>query len=370
MQRRALSILLLEDDPHDAALIADRLESAGYELNLRRVESREAYLAALSEQWSVVISDYHVPSYDGREALLAARAISPDLPFIFVTGAIGEDRAADLLKQGATDYVLKDRPERLVSSVERALREVQQRAEHVRAEEDLRQRAEFEQQLIAIVSHDLRNPLHVILLAATSALGQETLDPTVTRLLLRIQTAGERAANMIRDILDFSQARAGGIRVERSPVDLHDLVSRYAEETEVTNAGRRVRVRAEGNTHGEWDPHRLGQAVSNLLSNAIRYSPPTSTVNVEVVGRIDDVVLEVHNEGEPIPKELHARLFKPMSRGDAAINRAVRSVGLGLYIVDHIVRAHHGSIDVRSASESGTTFRIELPRQRSAQGAS
>lgn len=354
---RALYLLLLEDDPLDAELIVERIERAGYVLTARRVATREDYLASLDERWDLIISDYNVPGYDGREALDVARAIAPDVPFIFVTGAIGEDRAIDLLKRGATDYVLKDRLDRLETCVERALREAQER----RA---LHQRNEFEQQLVAIVSHDLRSPLNVILLAAEAALEYKNIEPGLARHLQRIHNASDRACSMIRDILDFSQARAGEIRIERRSVDLHELVARYAEETEVANVGRRVQVRAQGNTRGEWDPDRLGQVVSNLLSNAIRYSPATSTVGVAVAGGQDRVVLEVHNDGEPIPHDLRRRLFEPHSRGDEAVNRAVRSVGLGLYIVNHIVRAHQGQIDVQSDLGVGTTFRVELPRNQ------
>lgn len=362
MPGRPLSVLLLEDDPYDASLITERLEMAGFELALRRVVSEESFSSALHEPWDVIISDYNVPGYDGREALRAVRATSPEVPVIFVTGAIGEDRAIELLQQGATDYVLKDRPDRLVSCVERALREVKQRADKLRAEEDLRQRAEFEQHLLAIVSHDLRNPLHVIQLATEIVLERTELAPDLVRALARIKGASERANAMISDLLDFSRARAGTIRLATRPTDLHELVARYAEETEVTHAGRHVAVNARGNTQGDWDPDRLGQVVSNLLSNAIRYSPASSTIGVAIAGEHDSVVLEVHNEGEPIPAELRRRLFRPLSRGDAHVNHAVRSVGLGLYIVDHIIRAHHGVIRVTSDAGTGTTFRVELPR--------
>jgi len=128
-------ILLLEDSAPDAELAQAQLEDHGIAVQIERVDSRDRFLAALDARPpELILADYNVPAFDGMEALLLARELCPELPFIFVTGALGEERAIDLLVQGATDYVLKDRLERLGPSVARALREAKEKAARLESE--------------------------------------------------------------------------------------------------------------------------------------------------------------------------------------------------------------------------------------------
>ncbi|WP_052518038.1 hybrid sensor histidine kinase/response regulator [Archangium violaceum] len=233
-----------------------------------------------------------------------------------------------------------------------------------RDEAELRRRTEFEQQLIGIVSHDLRNPISAILLGAQLILRQEELGDRLRVAVSRIQGSAERGVRMVRDLLDFTQARlGGGIRIVPSTFDLHALTLQVMDEVRMSHPERDFQVRQEGDARGDWDPDRLAQVLTNLTSNAAKYSPAGTQVSVVTRGEGEWVTLEVHNEGTPIPPELRQRLFEPMQRGGADVDRAGRSIGLGLYIVDSIVRAHGGTIDVRSSAAEGTTFTVRLPRQ-------
>ncbi len=229
----------------------------------------------------------------------------------------------------------------------------------------LRDRTELEQQLIGIVSHDLRNPLTAIVLGVQSLLRRDVLDERATKSLLRVEGAAERAARLIRDLLDFTQARLGaGIVVKREPLDLHQLTRRVLEEAQMTFPERDIEVRTEGDGRGRWDGDRIAQVLSNLVSNAVKYGDAEHPVVVTSRGQDDSVMLEVHNEGEPIRPEVLPRLFQPMQRGSHASDASARSVGLGLYIVDALVRAHGGTVEVRSSREQGTSFIAHLPRDR------
>ncbi|RKH68536.1 ATP-binding protein [Corallococcus llansteffanensis] len=236
--------------------------------------------------------------------------------------------------------------------------------EHKLAEAEARQRAEFEQYLVGIVSHDLRNPLSAILLGTSSLLRRDELDERSTKAVLRIQASAERAVRMIRDLLDFTQARVGGgIPVHCQDLDLATVVQQVAEEVQVNFPERVLRTVTTGTgTRGCWDPDRIAQVLTNLVSNALKYSPEDTPVTVRVGGTPRSAVLEVHNAGDPIAPDLLRRLFQPMQRGAPGMDRTTRSVGLGLYIVRHIVDAHGGSIDVTSTPEQGTTFTVKLPR--------
>ena len=120
-----------------------------------------------------------------------------------------------------------------------------------------------------------------------------------------------------------------------------------------------------GEGGGEWDGDRLAQVVTNLVTNALAYSPAGTPVRVETRGEDGTVLLRVHNTGKPIPPELLPRLFEPMTRGRAGGDAASRSIGLGLFIVANIVHAHGGTIEVRSEASEGTTFTVRLPRHAS-----
>jgi signal transduction histidine kinase len=183
------------------------------------------------------------------------------------------------------------------------------------------------------------------------------------RTIERILTSAGRANRMIHDLLDFTQARlGGGLTANRVPGDFHAIVRQVVEESQVSNPGRALRLTQTGDGEGAWDADRLAQLVSNLLSNALHYSPPDSAIHIATRGEPEHLVLTVNNTGEPIPPEVLPRLFQPMQRGVAGVTEA-RSVGLGLYIVDQVVRAHGGHVDVASSADAGTTFSVRLPRR-------
>lgn len=227
--------------------------------------------------------------------------------------------------------------------------------------------ARFDRELLAIVSHDLRNPLSAILLASTALLKQEDLDPRVTDWVRRIHGSAKRAEGLIEDLLDLTRTRIGrGIPVQLVNVCFHSVVRKVVAEAQLGHPERRVELATEGDDEGEWDPGRVGQVVANLVGNALQHSPPESAVRVRSRGTEAEVCLEVHNDGPPIPEELQSKLFQPFQRGHGT----KPGLGLGLYIAGSLVEAHGGTIDVRSREGEGTTFTVRLPRSaQSPQGA-
>jgi PAS domain S-box-containing protein len=217
--------------------------------------------------------------------------------------------------------------------------------------------------VVAIVSHDLRNPLNAISLASLSLLRHDPLTEAQGRGLRRIVAAADRAHRMIRDLLDFTQARAGGaIPIHPRPVDLHELTRQVVDEVHLANPGRHISVEARGDGHGEWDEDRLAQVITNLVGNALQHSPEDSQVRVSSRAGEEGVTLCVRNGGSPIPAELLPVIFEPYRRGPtAALGRG--SIGLGLYITRQIVLGHGGHIEVDSTPQEGTTFRVWLPRK-------
>lgn len=226
---------------------------------------------------------------------------------------------------------------------------------------ELNRRVVFEQQLIGIVSHDLRNPVTAIVAGCEAMQRREDLSAPQRARLTRVQDSAARMGRMIVDLLDFTEARLrGGLAIVRRPGDLHELVGQVLEEMRLAHPRREVRLQTSGDGRGEWDLDRLAQVVQNLVANALAYGHRASPVTVDSRGTNDQVEIAVHNEGDPIPAHLLAQIFKPLERGSARNHRS-RSLGLGLFIVSEVVKAHGGELTVQSEN-AGTVFRVRLPR--------
>jgi signal transduction histidine kinase len=229
--------------------------------------------------------------------------------------------------------------------------------------EEERARAEFEQKLIGIVSHDLRNPLQVIRFAASVGQSAAREDPRQVRHFQRILSASARALRMVEDLLDFTRIRfTGALGIEVKQVDMHALAEQTVAEVLTTHPSRSVQIQATGDGVGNWDPDRLLQILQNLIGNALQHTTEDAPVRVTTRGEEREVVLEVHNGGTPIPEDEQRRLFEPFQRARGTPERGGRSMGLGLFITTHLVQAHGGTVRLESNAESGTTFTVHLPR--------
>lgn len=218
----------------------------------------------------------------------------------------------------------------------------------------------FHEEMVGIVSHDLRTPLGAI--AMGIELLQETMGakPEVGRVLSRLETTTKRMTGIVNELLDVTRARLGkGIAVSRQDVELWPLVNGVLDELRLVHRG--IDIRLEGaEARGRYDAERLAQVVANLVGNAVQHGRRGSVIAVALSTAGDMQTITVHNEndGEPIPAAQLVLLFDPFERGDA---RSEQGLGLGLYIVREIVRAHGGTVGVTS-DRTGTMFRVELPR--------
>jgi PAS domain S-box-containing protein len=223
-----------------------------------------------------------------------------------------------------------------------------------------REAEEFQRHVVGVVGHDLRNPLSAIVMA-TRLLGRAGLDAADARVVERIATSAGRIEEIVRALLDFARVRAGvGVPLRRRPCDLAEVARAVAEECALAYPGRQIRCEGEGECRGDWDADRIGQLLTNLVSNALDYSPEDAPVRIRWRAHAAEVVVEVANAGPPIPPEIAPRLFEPFRRGDG---RRGGGLGLGLFIARAIATAHDGTIDVRSSADEGTAFSVRLPRR-------
>ncbi len=224
-------------------------------------------------------------------------------------------------------------------------------------------RAHFAEQMVAIVSHDLRNPLAVIQMSA-QMLGRTPLDAKQRSTIERLDRSAKRAIRLISDVLDFSRGRLGaGLQEKTQAIEPHQLVAEALADLRVALPLHTIEHRRSGEGMATGAPDRLTQMLGNLVSNATAYGDADFPVVVTSTIEENIFLISVHNQGEPIPAEQLPTLFDAMTRGAEADGEAT-SVGLGLFIVREIVHAHGGVISVASTRETGTTFTATFPRIR------
>jgi signal transduction histidine kinase len=215
-----------------------------------------------------------------------------------------------------------------------------------------------QEMLSAILAHDLRNPISAIAATTKALIQRGGLDERQIDAVGRIASIAKRMERLVEELLDFASVRhAGGIPVGRERADIEPICARAIQQQLDSHPGGRVDFTRSGPGEGLWDPSRLEQVVSNLVGNALQRAPAGAAVEVRAAGTADELVLTVRNEGPIIPPEMLATLFDPFRRGDTK-----GSSGLGLFIVNEIVRAHGGGIGVTSDHADGTCFTVRLPR--------
>jgi len=372
-ENRTNRILCLEDSPSDRELLAALLEEEGIPCGFVFAATQKEFESALEQQpYDLIISDFTLPAYDGMSALALAQKTNSDIPFIFVSGTIGEERAIESLKNGATDYVLKDRRDRLVSSVQRALREGRDRAERKKLEEQLRQAQKMEAigQLAGGVAHDFNNLLAVIQGNAELALLHlDNQDPKTAEFLNQITEASVRAANLTRQLLAFGRKHT--MRLEN--LNLNDLI---ANLTKMLNRiiGEDIRLKCDydGRPFVRADAGMLEQVILNLVVNSrdampqggqLRLSTEIVTMeetNFQPYPETRDghfICLKVSDTGTGIAPENIPHIFEPFFTTKAI----GKGTGLGLATAYGIVNQHKGWMNVSSQLGVGTTFEIFLP---------
>jgi signal transduction histidine kinase len=224
----------------------------------------------------------------------------------------------------------------------------------------------FSKDLFAsILGHDLRSPTQAILLSSELMLHLGTLNERQRMLTKNIFEGSQRMGALIDTLLDVTRARFGaGLSIFRVPMDMGFVAHQIVDELRVIHPSRSIILSVSENVRGEWDKTRVGQIFSNLIGNAIQYGFKDLPVEVDIRDNAEDVTLTVKNKGVPIAPDKLGAIFNPLTRGrsDDKADVGSMNLGLGLFIVNEVVQAHGGSIQVTSSEENGTSFNVELPR--------
>ena len=371
----SLHILHLEDDQNDAALVQSILKNGGITCATNRVQTHDDFVAALDGGGiDLILSDFTLPAFDGLSALKIAHTRQPDIPVIFVSGTLGEQRAVDSLRSGATDYVLKDDLTQLGPAVERAMRESEERLElrRTKAQAIEGQKMEVIGQLAGGVAHDFNNILAVIvgychLLKSDLGAGSPQL-----KFIEEIRHASERACGLTRQLLAFSRKQT----VQPVVLDLNTVVEDLDHMLRRLIDANIEMTLVPGKQIGRIlaDSGYVGQVLMNLVVNARDAMPYGGKLTIETANvTIDEthtdphmdafpgeyVMLSVSDTGTGMTEDVIARLFEPLF----TTKPLGKGTGLGLVTCRNIIRQSGGHIGVYSESGKGTVFKVYFPRQ-------
>ncbi|MFY1832324.1 hybrid sensor histidine kinase/response regulator [Myxococcus fulvus] len=367
----------MESSPAVKCLLVDDLEenliALGALLKRDDVEVLQARSGAealelLLEHGDVALAflDVQMPEMDGFELAELMRGMerTRHIPIIFVTaGSTDKRRLFKGYDTGAVDFLYKPlEPLVLRNKAEVFFQLHRQKQQLARQLDELTETLRLNEMFTAVLGHDLRNPLSAMLTAA-DLLQRRSEDEHVRKTAGRMLSSGKRMGRMIEDVLDLARARlAGGIPLRRGETDFGALVLRMVQEHQSTSSRPLIEVSQEGDLVGDWDSDRLAQVASNLIGNALQHGDSSEPVRLRLDGTDADAVrFSVRNLGV-IPLALQTHLFDPF-RGGAQRRGRTGGLGLGLYIVQQIIQAHHGAVEVESGSSLNTEFRVSLPRR-------
>lgn len=365
-----IKFLLVDDVNENLVALEALLRRDGLEILTAR-SGTEALELVLVHDFALAFIDVQMPEMSGFELaeLMRGSERSRHVPIIFVTaGGWEPHRIFKGYESGAVDFLFKPIEAHILRHKAEVFFELyrqrqllsEQIAERERLIHEVQETLRLNEMFAAALGHDLRSPLSAIMTGAALLISRG--DDKTMAIGNRILSSGSRMARMIEQLLDLSRARlGGGIPVTPADMQLKDVAEKVVAEHQAASPGREVTLETMGALEGSWDEPRLAQVLSNLIGNALEHGVSDTPITVRADGTSPrEVVLTVNNMGQ-IPEQELPHLFEPFRSGRQAGRRS-EGLGLGLYIVDQLVRAHEGTVRVTSNERDGTTFEVRLPR--------
>jgi signal transduction histidine kinase len=364
MRTHGIVKCLIVDDREENLLALSALLRADDVEVLQAKSGGQALDLLLQHDVALAMLDVQMPEMDGFELaeLMRGSPRTRHVPIIFITaGAHDQHRVFKGYDMGAVDFLHKPIDARIVRNKAGVFFQLYRQKQQLAQE--LKERTEtlrLNEMFTAILGHDLRNPLNAVLTAA-QLLEVRTADEGVKKTAGRMISSARRMSRLIEDMLDLARARlAGGIPLKRERVDLASLAQRVVQDCQQTTPDSRIELVTTGNLAGDWDGDRIAQVLANLIGNAVEHGTPGEAIEVRLDDTREGIALSVANAGT-IPADILPHIFDPFRGGERPMGRS-EGLGLGLFIVQQIVHAHEGRVEVESA-DGRTVFSAMIPRR-------
>lgn len=376
--KRPLKVLHIEDSLPDSALVEHMLRGEGFACEFNRVETHDALIQALQQsQYDLILSDCTLPQYSGLRALEVVHALKPQIPFIFVSGTIGEEKAIESLQNGATDYVLKHKLSRLVPAVKRALSEARERSLRLAMEKRLRQTRQLEAigTLAGGLAHDFRNLLQSLKMGI-AMLPLKSGDPEEIRKIAEtLDKTANRGTDMMQELLVFG-------RKTKAQLNSIDIAAQVDETVKLLRPGLPADISLVTQLNKGLPPifadaGQIDRVLTNLIINARDAMPAGGTITVtgkmvQLESNASDVLpmsdatylcLTVADTGTGMDEATLQHVFEPFF----TTKPIGKGTGLGLSVVFGLMEVHNGFIDILSVPGQGTMFSLFFPLPRNAE---
>jgi two-component system, cell cycle sensor histidine kinase and response regulator CckA len=370
--KSSIHVVHIEDSVEDAELVSLMLLAAGLECKIQRVETREHLVEALMQsKCDLILSDCTLPHFHGLDALYVARGMKPEIPFIFVSGTIGEETAIKSLQNGATDYVLKQRLSRLVPAVRRALAEAEGRIARCTLEGQLRQARKLETigTLVGGIAHDFRNLLQIQQLSI-DLLPLVANEPNeVIRIAEQLAKSTNRGCDMMQELLVFARKTEANL----AQIDIAAQIKDIAQVVQSCLPGNVSLFLdlEEGLPPILADGGQVDRMLTNLIVNARDAMPQGGNIVVSMDAvRFDQMLadtwhikdsaylrIRISDTGTGMDEETQSHVFEPFF----TTKSEGKGTGLGLSVVFGLMESHQGFIDLQSQMNEGSTFSLFFP---------
>lgn len=366
---KSLNILFIEDPANECDALYQELLKLDFKIIFSKVASASDLLNQLkTHSWNLIISDFGNTVFPSLEALIIVRAHSQELPFILVTEKMGEENVADMMKAGVEDVVLKSRPGRIRPIIKRILCENDTKNKEEFAHKMATEAFAAKEQMIAIVSHDIKNPLSAIqleaqmLLRAVSRSPKSILGEEVKIQANRILKTTDRMKLLIADLLDRSKSENSLTNLSKITMDVETLIQEAIDSLRPLLQQKEILIKRSFSSRKSvvsLDRNKMFQVLSNLLNNAIKFTPEKGTIHISLEEHYQELIISIMDSGPGLNDIELTRVFEKYWMGN---NSQCPGTGLGLFICKTIVEAHGGHIDAENIPGQGARFCFSLPR--------